>query len=695
MIQPFKTISLEERLKQSRYNQLPTRPGQVDQGASGPLSMPEVVDQGRVGNLPTPQPVDQGKIELKKRTEQEYAEGIELKQIPNAPEKNSAILQNYIATRPQQVLPVIQPFRPTSITSFAIPLPNTNFRTSISLANRLNQTNLGTTNHLPQVFLADLYTNFITITPFGVFNHTSNTILSMPGETPLQGGFTPAPILFTPNHSSPVEISEPIQDILTSQGAVFANGQYSSAINVVFPIENILQFQGVVEINGQIGSITNITLPSTVEEVNQGNGTTPEPALSVNSILLTQGVDIDPAGNIQSLINIQNPIAIPIFIPPSIVIVNSGPTPMQGGVDPTPFNFIPQFSTPILEVLAYSADRALAFFTPEIKHGSSFVATSIAPSTEKSAAISPLLNGTLSDAQAQGTLEVFVEKWNYSLVGQKSIIGISGIESSLTITNILSSTESMVISDFVKGIADPTISKHSFKAPAQSEAGNGSLAQYKTLSYGQIAQRASQVSTQREDFRTLLGINVTPSPSVNERGANAAAENDFITLKVASMTGQGSVQFSSYITSFTDGLTINWSDINYIGRQDTLKAFKGTVRGGSIGFKVVAIRKDLDLPIVYSKLNNLIKIAGVGKSGVSENTYITGPLCKLTVGNWFTNTPCIFNSIKYDVQMAEYTWDIDKKMPHLVDVSLDFVILGDRVGTPLNASTNDYFNYIG
>jgi hypothetical protein len=75
--------------------------------------------------------------------------------------------------------------------------------------------------------------------------------------------------------------------------------------------------------------------------------------------------------------------------------------------------------------------------------------------------------------------------------------------------------------------------------------------------------------------------------------------------------------------------------------------------------------------------------------------YIVGPLCKITMGKWFTNTPCVFNSIKFDIQTAEYSWDIDKQMPHLVDVSLDFAILGDVTGKPMDSANNDYFTYRG
>jgi hypothetical protein len=157
------------------------------------------------------------------------------------------------------------------------------------------------------------------------------------------------------------------------------------------------------------------------------------------------------------------------------------------------------------------------------------------------------------------------------------------------------------------------------------------------------------------------------------------------------MTGGGSVKFRAFITSFSDGFNVSWNDINYVGRQDTLKAFKGVTRAGSLAFKVAAFNK-ADLGVCYSKLNTLGKIAAVG-GPLNGGKYIAGPLCKITVGNWFTNTPCVFNSVKYDIQTADYSWDIDEEVPQLVDVSVDFAILGDVSGKSLNSSTNRYFNF--
>ena len=714
MAQPFKTISLEERLRNSRYNELPQKPQSVQQGEAGTLSKQQPVNQGTVQinteqsvvdqgstniqttinsveqgstNIQTTinsveqgsielknitrtinqgtieldsniEPVNQGSIEIKYPTTPEELQTIQLKLTPDAREKNSVILKGYAGGRLQPTLPVVGLFTTTPLSNLAVPFANTKFRTSISLADRLAQPNLGTTKHLPQVFLADLFTDYITITPFGIFNHTSDVILQIPGATPNQGGLNPIPFTFNPNFVSPVEPLIPLDDFTIRQGTVFSNGQYYSLVDILYPTNEIILQQGVFISSGVLTSVVTPTISVAPDSIVQGPAVTPTLPIEIESIALAQALVIDPAGNLISAYEPEIPVAIPIVVPASIIIETPVVSLEQGGTDPTPFTFTPEIQAPILEVLGYAADRALAFFTPEIKHGSGVLrGTNFA--------------ATFLPNQGEVTLQPVPDAPNQGEI----TLGV-GPSTPLTSTELGTKTDSI-----------------SFPL-AQSEAGFGSLSSYKALSYNQIAERGRQGSEQRPDFRITLGIPVQGGTNVNNRAANANASNDFVTLQIDSTTGQGSVKFVSYITTFNDSFNIGWNDLNYVGRQDTLKTFKGVTRAGSIAFKVAAMRRQ-DLAVIYSKLNNLIKIAGVGKATSANDTYITGPLCQITVGNWFNKTPCIFNSIKYDVQMADYSWDISQEMPHLVDVSLDFALLGDRSGNPLNATSNDYFNYIG
>ena len=233
-----------------------------------------------------------------------------------------------------------------------------------------------------------------------------------------------------------------------------------------------------------------------------------------------------------------------------------------------------------------------------------------------------------------------------------------------------------------------------------------SLSDYSTLAYNQIINKADQgkKDSWSGDFRIKLGkdpritrksIDVygkkidagykdtaTKISTINPNG-----EKDFIPFSISSYAYSGSVSFTAFLTSFNDNISPSWEDVKYVGRQDTLKHFVGVTRTAGVGFKVAAFNRD-DIDKIYGKLKNLIKYAGVG--GVDKSTVLTAPVVKLTLGSWFSGTPCVVTSIKYDVQLADYAWDIDKNIPQLVDVSLDFFILGDKTGKALNSATNNY-----
>ncbi len=661
MAQLFKTISLEERLKASPYNTAPSLP------------------------KPTKE-----------------VEGASLKLTPEAVKVNSQILKASASKQQKFSFPAIGNFNTEPISKLARPFVNTKFRSSINLADRLKQPKLGSTTHLSQFFLADLYTDYIKITPFGIFTHTSNTVLSTPPASLAQGGVNP---------TIPTFISE------LAQGMVLSNGTYYSFINVQVPDYDSLILQGTYFSNGAYSSLVVPTISISSQSLVQG-GINPTNSVGQASIALLQGLVADQANNLTSLIVPPAPPTNLLEFP-NIVIANPIATPNQGGEDPVQITFQPERTSPILNVLKYAADRALAFFTPTIKHGSAILRgtdfqTAVRPNQGtaptklppidgkyfdyKSSQVSPVLSNALDAAKVEDVLMVWID-WQYAFAKPAYYDNNNKAQNYLSVEYVkiggqlvrnpnTTLARALGASTSTENLA--SLIKQTVQFP-KSTGNEGSLASYKTLTYDQIVKRANDPSEQRPDFRKDLGISVKTSTSVNRRGIDSGASNDFVTLQIASMTGQGSVKFRSFITSFSDGWSVSWNDLNYVGRQDTLKTFKGATRAGSVAFKVAAFNLT-DLNAQYAKLNKLTKIAAVG-APLDGGLYIAGPLCKLTIGNWFTNTPVVFNSVKFDVQMADYSWDIDKEMPQLVDVSLDFAVLGDVSGKPLNAASNDYFNY--
>ena len=107
---------------------------------------------------------------------------------------------------------------------------------------------------------------------------------------------------------------------------------------------------------------------------------------------------------------------------------------------------------------------------------------------------------------------------------------------------------------------------------------------YKALSYEQIQKRAQNSNRRSLDFtyseattgdeanawRTRLGMPSTGEDTMYKSAG--ATGRDFVTIKV------GNVQFRSYLKSFSDSISANYSDVTYIGRPDVLKVFKNTTR---------------------------------------------------------------------------------------------------------------------
>ena len=142
------------------------------------------------------------------------------------------------------------------------------------------------------------------------------------------------------------------------------------------------------------------------------------------------------------------------------------------------------------------------------------------------------------------------------------------------------------------------------------------------------------------------------------------------------------------VTAYSDGFSANWNDVQYVGRQDTLKQFAGVTRAVSFAVLLPSFSK-ADIAVNMKKLNLLAGMTVVGGFKPGAN-YITGPLCKLKIGN-LIDAYCAFSSLKWDFDPAEATFDIDEGMPHMLKVSLDATVLADGDDKLLNGTNGNYF----
>ena len=379
---------------------------------------------------------------------------------------------------------------------------------------------------------------------------------------------------------------------------------------------------------------------------------------------------------------------------------------------PQPFNFSPDRTSPILNVLKYQADVLLALTLPRVKHGSADLVPSpydqdFQRDNGTVLAQKPLVGSstffTVGQTQISGRTSAMLlmsptaatTRWGGGFIGKQKPSGQydgDGRPILDSLSGVGRGGEDT--SPQVATLLDGTISR--FKPMGEV----GSVGRYRTMAYAEL-QQAPRVATSA----------VLHPGTVETRGvSDVNYDKDFIDLII------NNFKFRAYITNFTDSFTANWSDLQYIGRQDTLKIFRGSTRNVSIAFKTAAFTKG-DLSQMYAKLNGLLNSTVVGKI---DPTYIRAPFTELTIGKWFVKTPCIVNSVKLDTQPSEYSWDVgtvrdrsnrlaekaipsaeglsdeqadSRQLPMIVDVSMEFSILGDAAGQSLDGN-NNFFSAI-
>ena len=741
MAKLFKTISLEERLKNSSYNNLPAIPKEINQGSFVPKEKAKNYTSAQETLLrKIPKVIQEGSIMLKKL--------ISIADIKNVIPR--------IDTQ-QAIIPPTAPFL------------NTNFRSAISLANRLKQVTLGTTYGLGTYFLSDTYTNFLRIEP-----STFNSLL-------LQGTFFSNGVYF-----SRTVIKNPIAIGDVNQGYIFQLDTPASQIEIAgsqggigllnkpTSLFTLSLLQGLIFSNGQ--TVSNITpLDSKAEGTLTTNPYT--------DIRRPAELDSTRTPSDQNLRYPTDPFWSE-ELKTNIKIINSIAAPSQGNVTPRngPYKatglrtitFKPNRDGAILNTAVKFLNDYLSQNVPSLIHGNGpndypnysdavknlqgnwlfnranaqdfDYGTSPATRFELRAAYKKGQTPGVSITPGRGTLPDltnYISKltstgnaqtptWNWNLVGvsPQSFLPKTTEINSLLKTDDLDPNEEALLDK----ITTPLDAKArvSYNTTAAGGLLAGSLSDYATLSYAQIIEKAALTTKYTKDnlegdFRTIgpdikrksAPYSNTTDPTINHpkvddpadpnssisdynngtkytiknyKGLKAKAEGvtkvkptgrnpnekigDRLPIKIASQINVSSkVEFSAYLTTFSDSFGINWNDLSYVGRQDTLKTFKGVTRSGNLAFKVVSFNA-AEAATNKIKLNSIAKIAAVGAAG---NVYVKGPLCILTVGNWFVNELVVFNSLKYDIDPGDATWDIDGTgLPHVITVGLDFSVLGGK-----------------
>lgn len=688
----FKTISLEERLAASEYNKLPSpTPASNDTQGSPTINTPKQTadksgESPEIGEMSetqdkanqSPQTAEiqptedknSDQIQIPKSQLTQAKEGIVTSNLVSIGTKEPIILKTLLKS-PQSELPQPLPFQtPTLITS---PTPGgtaTAFASSISLEDRLNQSSVTSTQHLPQYFLSDLYTGFLTINTAWTTPKIEDVVEeALPPNTipPSANQIQEAAVAFLDTQYPPQGVGQetPLSElsILQLQGAFILNNIIQSFVSTDSPSNEsaVLLSQGTFTSNNVTNSFVEVVDATPIAQINQGGIDLP-----IYEVAVDQGVTTD----IPSPLN-----EITIAARQGLVIENSQITE----------------SAITLDLLRYETDRALAFASPRIKHGTTVLTLQQHTASKQNAVDFPIsFHGEGNPNTEFTTIEL-----------TNSIIPVLGIEAYLQQrTQAVNAPESLHGST----VADPFVTNENDKL-AQAPAISTDFPQ--PTNAGLIPDGYSAAGTTPNldvgDTPAPRYSSSTPAPpssgaspivravpkgqaGLTEDAQKAESNDDFIKLKVTSVRTGTTIQLKAYLTAWSDGMSATWADVQYVGRQDTLKQFTGVTRAISIAFMLPSF-KEGDLELNMKKLQDLIGMTTVGQFG---GNYLKGPLCKLELGG-LINSYVAFSSIKWDFDPAEATMDLKAGLPHLFKVSLDGAVLGTNDDKLLEAGNAGYF----
>lgn len=621
----------------------------------------------------------------------------------------------------------------------------TQFATSISLADRLKQPNLKTTNHLPQFFLSDNYTGFLKIQPFGVYQHKSLTVVNQPPATVAQGG---------------TDSTQAVTSVSTRQGIVVINGIESSLINLTTPATGN---QGTVESNNVVTSITKTQTPAAT--VSQGIivlnnketsvidvtalGPTPNQGtidITKPNPIINQGIGSDP---VQPIIDVKNLQGVLGTGNTGIVVIPSKdiqkPLPSE---NPNWLNADQRITfnknngtkekanaAPILRVLQYEGDRLLARISPTIKHGSTLQQTptiqvkdslmfdpSLAPTQaylggagtndpksreERLSFIKDVLDSDIRSESENPILETLLGKSYPPGIKTSKTTHEYGTEFDPNNTDYINKNTPAIITALgfeLKGDNDPNIDVAGIafnsgrvlpKMPTSYTRINKDKQLVSPKNWVLVSYKDGALVEDTIDSYTNLATLIN-----NKKNNETHYREKETTIKISRLTEGGeSVYFTAFITTLSDTTSPTYQDAQPVGRQDTTKTFKGVTRQISLGFKAVALGAEKGVAWSVSddfagskqnalqlvrKVNKLQQIAGIG-TVQPDAAYTLGPTLAISVAGLYRNVICTANSVKVDVPIADTPWEFDAApLPMYYDISMDFSVLTANDGGAFN-----------
>ena len=225
------------------------------------------------------------------------------------------------------------------------------------------------------------------------------------------------------------------------------------------------------------------------------------------------------------------------------------------------------------------------------------------------------------------------------------------------------------------------------------------LTAYRSKAYGKFKNYGSQgsrvIRTDRNVAKSFEGPIKGGVKSSNVNKTNiikyGTKENAFkdseglIPFRFKDVLNDKFIVFDAILSGITDTITPDYSSEKYIGRPESVYVYQGVARSVGFTFDVYPMTRQ-EMPVLWEKLNYLVGLcypnwvdspyAGNQPGDISPITMVS-PICELTIGDMYNNTPGYLSGLTMTVQDGT-TWEFEEnmKLPHYVQVAVEFVYIG-------------------
>jgi hypothetical protein len=150
---------------------------------------------------------------------------------------------------------------------------------------------------------------------------------------------------------------------------------------------------------------------------------------------------------------------------------------------------------------------------------------------------------------------------------------------------------------------------------------------------------------------------------------------DIIRFIFKSVADEKPMHFRGFISTIKENVKPEFAEQRYLGRTERFVNYGGAKRTVNLEFNIVAFSKN-ELDAMWTRINYLTGLAF--PKGVSESGFMIPPLFKITIGDIYEEQPCYIENLDYVMLDESITFDINREVSQVINVTLSLVLLEKR-----------------